>query len=216
MTPSISLILADDHALIRTAIINLLAGHHDIRVVAQANSGAEVPSLVTRLRPDIVLLDLAMPGVGGLETLRLLKGLGATPRVIALSSQTGEKWVMRALRGGVRGYVLKTETADNLALAIRTVHRGGTWFSKEVAALISALALEPTIGTDPLERLSPRQRLVLQLIAEGQTNKDIARTLNLSESTVDSHRTQLMRRLDVHDIAGLVRLAIREGVISVD
>ena len=212
----ISVVLADDHTLIRTAISSLLAMHPDIRVVDQANSGAKVPELVKRHRPDVVLLDLAMPGVGGLEVLRLMKGLITSTRFIALSSQTTEKWILSALRGGVRGYVLKTETSDNLALAIRTVKRGGTWYSREVAAVISTLAFDPSKGTDVLDRLSPRQRLVLQLIAEGQTNKDIAHTLGLSESTVDSHRTQLMRRLDVHDVAGLVRLAVREGVISVD
>ena len=126
-------------------------------------------------------------------------------------------WILRALGAGVRGYVLKTETAENLGAAVRTVNKGGRWFSNEVGALIARLAVDPRLAAvDPLDRLSQRQRTILQLIAEGRTNKEMAVALHISESTVDSHRTQLMRRLDVHDIASLVRVAYQEGIIEIE
>ncbi len=215
--PRVSVVLGDDHHLVRAAIRGLLTGHPDIDVVGEGDSGSAVLDLVDRLKPDLVLLDLAMPGMSGLEAMRQLAERRHPVRIIALSSHTEQKWVRQALHAGVRGYVLKTETAENLALAVRTVHRGQRWFSEPITAVIAQLSLDPELAdVDPLARLSPRQRLVLQLIAEGHTNKSIASTLEISESTVDSHRTQLMRRLDAHDVAGLVRFAIQEGVISVD
>ena len=214
---SISVVLGDDHHLVRAAIIGLLSQHPDIRVIGEGDSGARVLDLVTAHKPDIVLMDLAMPGMSGLEAARQLSERRSPSKVIALSSHTEAKWIRQALQAGVRGYVLKTETADNLGLAISTVHRGRPWFSAPVEEVITQLSLDPALAEiDPIARLSPRQRMVLQLIAEGHTNKSIAATLQISESTVDSHRTQLMRRLDAHDVAGLVRFAIQEGVISVD
>mgnify|MGYP003338718282 CR=1 FL=1 len=139
------------------------------------------------------------------------------PAVIALSSHTTEKWLLQAIRAGARGYVVKTDTAENLRRAILTVARGGTWFSEQLATILGRLSVEPRLAQrDPLSRLSHRQRVVLQLIAEGCTNKEIAARLKISERTVDCHRTELMRRLDMHEIASLVRFAVQEGVIHLD
>lgn len=214
---SISVVIVDDHHLVREAIRSLLARHSDIEVRGEGSNGDEAMSLVEACSPDVLLIDLAMPAMNGVEAVTQIVNRHPTMKALALSSHTSQTWVIRALRAGVRGYVLKTETADNLGAAIRTVNRGGRWFSNEVGALIARLAIEPRLAAvDPLARLSHRQRSILQLIAEGRTNKEMAAVLQISESTVDSHRTQLMRRLDVHDIASLVRFAYQAGVVEVE
>jgi DNA-binding NarL/FixJ family response regulator len=214
---SITVVIADDHHLVREAIRSLLSRHADINVLGEAANGDEAIALVKAHAPDVLLIDLAMPKMNGIEAVTQIVDGDPAQKVLAISSHTSQKWVIRALRAGVRGYVLKTETADNLGAAVRTVNKGGRWFSNEVGALIARLAIEPRLAAvDPLARLSHRQRTILQLIAEGRTNKEMSALLNISESTVDSHRTQLMRRLDVHDIAGLVRFAYQEGVIETE
>lgn len=213
----ISLVIADDHHLVREAFLALLSGHDDIKIVAEAATGDEAVQLTRDRTPDVLLIDLAMPGMNGIDAITAVMQARPSQKVLALSSHTAQKWILRALRAGVRGYVLKTETAENLGAAVRTVNKGGRWFSNEVGALIARLAVDPRLAAvDPLDRLSQRQRTILQLIAEGRTNKEMAVALHISESTVDSHRTQLMRRLDVHDIASLVRVAYQEGIIEIE
>lgn len=213
----ISVVIADDHSLVRDAFRSLLDRHGDIAIVGEAANGSDALTVIDATHPDVILMDLSMPRMSGLEAIQQLSDRHTAYRVLALSSHTSQKWVIRALRVGVRGYVLKTETSENLDTAVRAVHRGGTWFSHEVSTVIARLALDPQSSLiDPLERLSHRQRVVLQLIAEGQSNKQIAHTLAISESTVDSHRTQLMRRLDLHDVASLVRFACQEGLVALE
>lgn len=213
----IAIAIVDDHRLVRDGLRQLLARFTDLRVVWEAGSGAEALALCEGVRPDVVLLDLGLPDMGGPEVAKALLSRRRASRVIAVSANTGQPSVVRALRAGARGYVLKDESADNLHKAIRAVHDGGTWFSRDVGLMLARLAVDPSLAhVDPLDRLSPRQRVVLQMIAEGKTNRDIAAALAISESTVDSHRLQLMRRLDMHNIAALVRFACREGLVSLD
>jgi DNA-binding NarL/FixJ family response regulator len=162
-------------------------------------------------------MDVTMPGMNGIDAATtLIKG--RPPRkVIILSGHQSAKWVQRALRVGARGYVLKTENAQNLADAVMAVHRGGTWFSDAILPVLANLAADPSMAAlEPLDRLSHRQRRVLQLVAEGHTNKSIAATLGIAESTVDTHRTELMRRLGLHDVASIVRFACEEGIVGGD
>ncbi len=213
----IRVLIADDLDLVREGVRALLERHDDFMVVGEAATGGEAIELAGTLLPDVVLMDLAMPGMSGLEAIQVLASQQPQLPVLAFSAYADEKRIGRAVRAGARGYVLKTEGAEGLCEAIRTVVRGEAWFSTGVQSTLERTAGDPTLAAlDPLERLSQRQRRVLQLIAEGHSNRTMAATLRLSESTVDSHRTELMRRLGVHDVATLVRFACQEGLVSLD
>jgi DNA-binding NarL/FixJ family response regulator len=214
---SIRILLAEDHDLFRAGLRALFSDKDGFVVVGEASSGCQAVELAASLRPDVTLMDLSMPEMNGVEAIQQIASRRWASGLIALSSHTAEKWVIRALRAGARGYVLKTERPEGLRAAVQEVHRGGTWFSQQIAVILARLSMEPRFAhTEPLARLSRRQRLVLQLVAEGHTNRDIALRLQISESTVDSHRTELMRRLGVHEVAGLVRFACREGLVNND
>jgi DNA-binding NarL/FixJ family response regulator len=216
MTP-IRVVLADDHALVRAGIRALLAGIAGIEVVGEAQNGHDIIELVDKLRPRLVLMDIAMPGLNGLEaTARIVKNHPGTA-VIILSMHAGEEYALQALKAGASGYLLKDADLAELELGISAVARGETYLSPVVSKHLVADYRRRAAGqdqTDPLERLSSRHREVLQLIAEGNTTKDIAAKLKLSVKTVETHRAQLMDRLDIHDVAGLVRFAIRSGLIA--
>lgn len=212
----IRLLLVEDHELIRGGLRALLEQHPDITVVGEGASGEDALQLAQTLDPDVVLMDLSMPGMNGLDATARLAGGRPARSVIVLSAHGTQKFVRRALRAGARGYVLKSERTANLVEAVRAVYGGGTWFSDAVHGVIASLVSDPRfMESDPLERLSQRQRRVLQLIAEGQSNREIAETLGIGESTVDTHRTELMRRLDLHDVASVVRFACEEGLVGV-
>ena len=216
MTP-IRVVLADDHALVRAGIRALLAAIAGIEVVGEAQNGHEIIELVDKLRPRLVLMDIAMPGLNGLEaTARIVKNHPGTS-VIILSMHAGEEYALQALKAGASGYLLKDADLTELELGISAVARGETYLSPVVSKHLVADYRRRAAGhdqADPLERLSSRHREVLQLIAEGNTTKDIAAKLKLSVKTVETHRAQLMDRLDIHDVAGLVRFAIRSGLIA--
>jgi DNA-binding NarL/FixJ family response regulator len=216
MTP-IRVVLADDHALVRAGIRALLGGIAGIEVVGEAQNGHEIIELVDKLRPRLVLMDIAMPGLNGLEaTARIVKNHPGTA-VIILSMHAGEEYALQALKAGASGYLLKDADLAELELGISAVARGETYLSPVVSKHLVADYRRRAAGqeqADPLERLSSRHREVLQLIAEGNTTKDIAAKLKLSVKTVETHRAQLMDRLDIHDVAGLVRFAIRSGLIT--
>jgi DNA-binding NarL/FixJ family response regulator len=214
---AIRIVLADDHALVRAGIRSLMASIPNIEVVAEAGDGHEVLALVDKLRPRLVLMDIAMPGLNGLEaTARLAKSHPQTS-VIILSMHSAEEYALQALRAGAAGYVLKDADLAELELAIAAVARGQTYLSPAMSKhLVSDHRRRVADQPDPLDRLTPRHREVLQLIAEGQTTKDIAARLRLSVKTVETHRAQLMDRLDIHDVAGLVRFAIRVGLVAPD
>ncbi len=213
----IRVVLADDHALVRAGIRALLTGIAGIEVVGEAQDGHEVIQLVDRLRPRLVLMDIAMPGLNGLEaTVRIVKKHPGTA-VIILSMYASEEYALQALKAGASGYLLKDADLAELELGILAVGRGETYLSPAVSKHLVADYRRRAAGQDqpdPLERLTSRHREVLQLIAEGHTTKDIAGKLKLSIKTVETHRAQLMDRLDIHDVAGLVRFAIRSGLIA--
>lgn len=210
-------VLADDHTLVRAGIRKLMESIPSLVVVGEAHDGLALLALVEELKPDLVLMDIAMPKLNGLEaTLRLSEASPMT-RVLILSMHQNEEYVRLALRHGAVGYLLKDAATMELELAIETIRRGETYLSPAVTKGVLADYVKRLRDDDPpAGHLTPRQRQVLQLVAEGLSTKEIARRLDLSVKTVDTHRSQLMKQLDIHDVAGLVRYALREGLISPD
>jgi DNA-binding NarL/FixJ family response regulator len=216
----IRVVIADDHHLVRQGLRALLERAGDITVLGEAADGVEALAQVDRLHPDVLVIDLAMPHLNGLEAVaRLRAGEGKT-RALILSMYTDESLVRQALRNGAKGYLLKRAVSEELLLAVRAVARGDTYLSPEVAGpLLTPLVAGPPTGKDPgspLDQLTSREREVLQLTAEGHTNREIATHLALSEKTVEKHRGSLMAKLRIHDSAGLVRLAIKHRLVSLD
>lgn len=208
----IRVLLADDHVLVREGLRALLAREADIQVVAEAGDGREALLLAREARPDVAALDLSMPLLNGLEAARQIAAWERAPRVILLTVHAEDRYVLEALRAGVRGYVLKKQAAADLVRAIREVSGGGVYLSPGISsAVVEAIRSPQRV---PEELLTPREREVLQLVAEGKTTKEIAVLLGVSVKTADAHRTRLMQKLDIHDIAGLTRYAIRQGVIQ--
>jgi DNA-binding NarL/FixJ family response regulator len=211
------IILADDHSLFRSGMKALLSKLPDVEVVAEAKDGRETLLLVETHKPDVVLIDIAMTGMNGLEATARITRAFPKVKVLVLSMHATEAYVLEALQAGASGYLVKDADTEELADALRAVRRGGTYLSPPVSRHVISEYVRRTGGkTNLLDALSQRQREILQLIAEGNTTKDIAKLLNLSVKTVDTHRTQLMDRLDIHDVAGLVRFAIRAGVVQSD
>ncbi len=214
---TIRVLLADDHVLVRAGIRGLIQGLAGMTVVGEAGDGAEVMRLAEQLRPDVVLLDVGMPRLNGLEVAGRIAGLDPAIRVVILSMHTSEEYVLRALRAGCAGYLVKGSAVAELELAVRAVTRGETYLSPVVSKRVVEDYVSRTGGAiDPLDALTPRQREILQLVAEGFTSKDVAQRLALSQKTVDTHRAQIMERLGVHDVAGLVRFALRVGLVTPD
>ncbi len=215
---SIRVLLADDHELVRQGLQALLATLPGIEVVAEAGNGREVLRLSEVLHPDVVLMDIMMPEMNGLEATAQLAAKYPRIRSIILSMNGSEEYVLKAMRAGAVGYVVKNVSLAELEQAIRVVARGENYLSSTVSKHVIAGYLQ-RIGNAPvnsLERLTPRQRETLQLIAEGKSTKEIANRLNLSVKTAEMHRSQLMEALDLHSVADLVRFAIRMGVIAAD
>jgi DNA-binding NarL/FixJ family response regulator len=210
----VRVLLADDHTLVRAGIRGLLQGLQGVEVVGEAGEGQEALRLAQTLRPDVVLMDIGMPGLNGLEVAGRLATLDGSIRVIILSMHTSEEYVLRALRAGCAGYLLKDSAVAELEVAMRAVARGETYLSPAVSKRVVDDYVRRTGGvTDPLDALTPRQREILQLAAEGHSSKEIAERLAISYRTVEAHRAQLMERLGVHDLPGLVRFAMRVGLI---
>jgi DNA-binding NarL/FixJ family response regulator len=217
MMKPIRILLADDHALVRAGFRMLLEALPEVEIVAEAASGREVLQLAREHEPDIVLMDIAMPGLNGLEATVQLAVAFPGVRVIILSMHANEEYVLRALRAGAVGYLLKDSGPDELEMAIRAVAAGDTYLSPPVSKhVISDYVRLVRQEPDSLERLTPRQREVLQLIAEGHTTPEIAEILHVSVKTAQTHRAQLMDRLGIHDVAGLVRHAIQMGLVSAE
>ena len=221
----IRVILADDHALVRAGIRALLASLEGIEVVAEAGDGRQALQLVEANRPDVVLMDISMPELNGLQAVEKITRDFPQVRVIILSMHANEEYVLHALRAGAAGYLLKNAGIAELELAVRSVGRGETYLSPPVSRSVidnylRRLGSPAEVGAlppvTPGAQLTHRQREVLQLIAEGRTTQEIAERLQVGVKTVETHRAQLMERLDIHDVAGLVRYAIRIGLISSD
>lgn len=214
---SIQVLLADDHHLVRAGLRALVQSLSGFEVVAEAGDGREAVQLVKKLRPDIALMDIMMPELDGLGATALLATASPDTRVVILSMNAGADSVLRAMRAGAAGYLLKDVTPAELELALRSVARGQTYLCAAASRhVIDGYVDKAGSGADPLDRLTPRQREVLQLVAEGCTTKVIASKLKISVKTAETHRAQLMEELDIHEIAGLVRFAIRSGLVSAD
>jgi DNA-binding NarL/FixJ family response regulator len=218
---SYRVLLAEDHTLVRAGLRALLRDLPTMRVVAEAADGREALQLIQEHHPDVVLMDISMPGLNGLEATTRATSEFPHLRVIILSVHANEEYVLQALRAGAAGYLLKDAGTDELELAINTVCNGEVYLSpaisKHVVEYIRRTGDVPgreADDTPPYERLTPRQREVLQLIAEGHTTKEIAQILDVSIKTVETHRTRLMEQLNIHDVAGLVRYAVRVGVVT--
>ncbi|MDB6068591.1 MAG: Two component transcriptional regulator, LuxR family [Pedosphaera sp.] len=211
---NIKIILADDHTLLRAGIRSLLEKMPGVEVVGEAADGREAMSLVKIHQPNIVLMDIAMAGLNGLEaTARIVREFPQV-RVIILSMHANEEYVLQTLRAGAAGYLLKDAATAELELAIHAVARNDTYLSPAISKRVIEDYLGRTTGQKtPSDQLTPRQREILQLIAEGKTTKEMAFVLTLSVKTVETHRTQLMDRLGVHDVPGLVRHAMRMGLV---
>ena len=211
---TIRVLLADDHTLVLAGIRGLLTKLAGVEVVGEAADGHETLRLAETLRPDIILLDIGMPGLNGLEVAQRLNKLDPNIRVVILSMHVSEEYVLRALHAGASGYLLKDSAVAELEVAIRAVARGETYLSPPVSKRVVDDYVSRTGGiADPLASLTPRQREILQLVAEGHTSKDIAQRLGVSYRTIETHRNQLMKRLGVADLAGLVRFAVRAGLV---
>ncbi|UCC97150.1 MAG: response regulator transcription factor, partial [Phycisphaerales bacterium] len=207
----ITVLLAEDHEIVREGLRVLLEAERDIEVVGEAETGRQAVQLTKRLRPGVVVMDIAMPLLNGLEaTRRILKAVPAT-RVLILSAHGDDGYIRQVVMLGAAGYLIKQTSADLLSRAIREVHKGNTFFSPSIADRVHSLSLESPDGCAAPRRkktaLSSRELEVLQLIAEGKANKQIARGLGISIKTVEKHRQHLMRKLDLHDTAGLTRYA---------
>jgi DNA-binding NarL/FixJ family response regulator len=212
----IRVVLADDHNLVRAGLRALLEELPDVEVVAESADGREALAAVLALRPDIILLDIAMPGLNGLESAaRMLKEAPGT-RVVILSMHSNESYIAQALKVGVAGYVLKDAFADELPLIIRSVSRGETYLSSGISKQVVEALRSRLTGDADSPLLTPRQREILQLLVEGKSAKEIAHLLEVSAKTVEAHRSQIMDRLDIHDLPGLVKYAIRTGLVRAD
>lgn len=214
---TIRILLADDHTLVRAGIRALVERLPDVEVISEAEDGREALRLIADHQPDLVLMDIAMPGLNGLEaTARISKDF-PNVRVIILSMYVNEEYVHEAIGAGAAGYLVKRSATAELESAIKAVTRGETYVCPEVSKHVTRNRTgQLSIDRSMIERLTPRQREILQLIAERHTTKDIAQILNISEKTVETHRAQLMNRLGIHDVPGLVRFAIRAGLVTLE
>jgi DNA-binding NarL/FixJ family response regulator len=206
-------VVADDHQLVRAGIITLLGNIPDVDVVGEAADGVETVKLVAELAPDILFLDLVMPGMSGIEVLTHINESQPEVRAIVLSMYNDEEHVLRALKLGAMGYMLKDVAHEELAQAIKAVNQNSTWLSSAVSKTVISSYLEGNGGNYNPAMLSSRQNQVLKMLAEGHSTRNISITLKLSTKTIDTYRMQIMDKLNIHDIPGLVRYAIRHGII---
>jgi len=213
----VRIMLADDHKLFRAGISALVQTLRGIEIVAEAADGREALRLVAAHRPDVVLMDVMMPNLNGLDAAARIARAFPRTRVVIVSMNADEDSVLKSLRAGAAGYVVKTADPAELELAIRAAARGERFLSSAVSQHVVAACLKRVDREQTsLERLMPRQREVLQLIAEGHTTKEIAARLDISAKTAESYRGELMKVLEIHDVASLTRYAIRAGLVSVD
>jgi DNA-binding NarL/FixJ family response regulator len=214
---TIRALIADDHTLIRAGLRLLLQGLSWVEVVAEAGDGREALYLTQTFHPDVVLMDIAMKGMNGLEATLQIKRSFPRTRIIMLSMFASEEHVLQALRAGASGYLLKDAASIELELALRAVYRGEMYLSPPISKQVIEAYMQRIGRTeDAFALLTARQREILQLIAEGYSNKEIAQRLKVSLKTVETHRAQLMERLNIHNLPGLVRYAIRMGLASLD
>jgi len=211
------ILLADDHNVLRKGLRRILEEHADLEVVGEASDGREAVNLNNLLRPDIVVMDIAMPLMNGLEATRQILQRSSDVNVLILSMYSDENYVVQVLRAGARGYLLKDTAEEDLITAVRTVAKGQPFFSPKIAKLLlgdSMQRLRTEGMTDTYELLTPREREVLQLIAEGKSNKEAAAALFVSPTTIETHRARIMDKLDLHSTADIVLYAVRKGIVQ--
>lgn len=214
----IRILLADDHVVVRQGLRALLAAEEDIDIVAEADNGRQAVQLVKKLLPDVVVMDIAMPVLNGLEATRQITRTVPAAKVLILSSYSDEEYISQLTEAGAAGYLVKQTAANDLLKAIREAHKGNAFFSPAIAKRLRDQCRESFASGQPVKRrtdyLTTREAEVLQLIAEGRANKQIAAELCISIKTVEKHRQQVMNKLGIHDVAGLTRHAIAKGIIE--
>jgi len=213
----IRILVADDHSVVRQGIRHVLEGAEEFTVVAEAEDGNQVAELVAQTKPDVVVLDISMPGQSGLEVTAVLRKRFPECRVLILSMYDNQEYVLEAVRAGAHGYLLKDTAAEDLPAAIRSIHAGEAFYSPPIAAKLAAAVkgdFSDQNATGELANLTTREREVLRGIARGLTNKDIATELGISPRTVETHRESLMRKLGIRHVAGLTKLALETGLIG--
>ena len=210
------IVLADDHTVVRSGLRALLERHPNFEVVGEAENGRDVVTLSASLGPDIVVMDVGMPLLNGIEATAALLKQSPTSGVVILSMYSDESYVMRALKAGARGYLLKDSAATDLLSAIEAISHGRSFFSPSIREMLAGdyvRVLRQKGAVDSYELLSPREREILQLLAEGKTNKEVATTLFISPHTVDTHRGNILEKLGLHSAAELILYAVRKGII---
>ena len=210
----IRVLLADDHELVRAGIRALAQQIENVQVIAEAENGNQAIELMRTHKPDLVLMDIAMPRLNGLEATALAKQEFPDIPIIVLSIHAEKEYVLQALNSGAKGYLLKGAHVPELRFAMEAILRGETYLSPVASQHLVGALQNPEPAPDPLQQLTERQRQVLQLIAQGESRKNIARKLKISPKTVDTFRNQLMQKLDIYDVAGLVRFAIKNHLIN--
>jgi two-component system, NarL family, response regulator NreC len=212
----IRILLAEDHAMVRAGLHALLERAKDINIVGEASNGQEAIDMTMELKPDVLVMDIMMPRLNGIQAAEQIRDMKLPVNILLLSMYSDEALVHQALHSGVKGYVLKTSVSEELLWAIHAVARGETYLSAVISSIVVESALHPhTLQTDdPLHVLSPREKEILQLIAEEHTSGEIGKLLFISEKTVEKHRANLMEKLHVRNLAGLVRLAVKYGLID--
>ncbi|MCL4535531.1 MAG: response regulator transcription factor [Bacteroidetes bacterium] len=212
----IRVLIVDDHAILREGIRALLALYSDIEVIGEASDGLEAINETRQLSPDIVLMDIAMPGLGGLEATLEIHKQSPNSRVVILTQHDDTEYIFPILKAGAAGYILKKAVGTELVAAIRAVHQGGSFLYPSVATAVIEGYIQKGEEVEPsYDRLSDREKQVLRLIAEGHSNREIAEMLSVSVKTVIAHRANLMEKLDIHNRTELVKYAIRKGLIEV-
>jgi len=215
--PPIRILLADDHSILREGLRMLLDRQSEFEVVGDASNGREAVEMAGSLEPDVVIMDLAMPGLNGIEATRRIISRNAHTAVVILSMHSDESYILRSLKAGARAFLLKDSLKSDLIDAIRTAVQGKSFFSPKVSQVLKedyVNELEARGSEDTWELLTDREREILQLVAEGKTNKEIANELNISPYTIDTHRSHILQKLNLHSAPELILYAVRKGIIS--
>jgi two-component system response regulator NreC len=213
----IRIVLADDHKLMRSGLRVLLEQQPDLTVVGEASDGREAVALVASQRPDVLVMDIGMPSLNGIEAAAQITQSNPEAAIVMLSMHSDESYVLRALKAGAKGYLLKDSAEADLIQAVRAVAEGKSFFSTAVSKVLldDYVRKQKRSGAeDPYDLLTPREREVLQLVAEGKSNKEVAQLLNLSVYTVETHRSNIMEKLNLHGVPELILYAVRKGIIS--
>jgi DNA-binding NarL/FixJ family response regulator len=211
---ALKLLLADDHEIMRKGLRSLLESQRDCEVVGEAADGRQAVALAKELSPDIVILDISMPLLNGLEATRQILKIRPETKVLVLTIHEADPLIREVLDAGARGYILKTDASRDLLTAVESLRRNKTFFTSRVAQMVLDGFLKPTEADRGGTRLTPRQREIVQLLAEGKSSKEVAVALDLSVKTAETHRANIMRKLDCHSVSAVVRYAIRNKIIE--